>query len=89
MEISTVLEIGSDFFYTLLLLALPALGASLVVGLIVAIFQTITSIQEQTLAFAPRLVAVAVVVAFTMSWAIQIAVHFTSRMFLVAAEIVR
>lgn len=89
MELDGVLEIGHGFLYAALLLALPALGVSLIVGLLIAIFQTITSIQEQTLSFAPRLIAVAAILAFTMSWGLQIAVHFTTRMFLESVEHIR
>jgi flagellar biosynthetic protein FliQ len=89
MDTARVLEIGNDFLYTVMLLALPSLVVSLAVGLVISIFQTVTSIQEQTLAFAPRLIAVGVVIAFTMSWSLQIAVHFTTRMLMVAAEVTR
>ena len=61
MEIAQVLEIGRDLLTTALLITLPALLASLVVGLVVSILQAVTSIQEQTLSFAPRLIAVGLV----------------------------
>jgi flagellar biosynthetic protein FliQ len=89
MEFSQVLEIGQDLFYTVMLLALPALVVSLVVGLIVSILQAITSIQEQTLSFAPRLLAVGLVILFTMTWALHVAVHFTVRMLGLALEATR
>lgn len=89
MDEATILEIAGEFLYALTLLALPSIVASLVVGLLIAIFQTITSIQEQTMTFAPRLIAVGVVAAFSLTWAMQVAMDFTIRMFLTAAEIVR
>ena len=89
MSTELVLDIGRNFFYTVAMLALPALLVSLVVGLIIALFQTVTSIQEQTLAFAPRLIAVGIVLAFTMAWSIQVALQFTRYLFLGAAEWVR
>jgi len=82
-----VLELGRDLMYTALLLALPALGVSLVVGLLVSILQTVTSIQEQTLTFIPRVVAVGFALVLSMSWALQIAIHFTVRMLWQAAEV--
>lgn len=88
MDAPQVLEIGQDLIYTALLLALPSLLVSLVVGLLFSILQTITSIQEQTLTFTPRLIAVGLVTIFTMTWSLQLAVHFTVRMLGHAAEVV-
>jgi flagellar biosynthesis protein FliQ len=87
VSLPQVMELGRDLLYTALLLALPTLAVSLVVGLLISIFQTVTSIQEQTLTFVPRLVAVAVVLVLTMPWALQIAIHFTVRMLWQAAEV--
>ncbi|MBX9677699.1 MAG: flagellar biosynthetic protein FliQ [Gemmataceae bacterium] len=89
MSVLDVLEIGRELLWTTLLIALPSLLASLLVGLIVSILQTITSIQEQTLSFVPRLIAVGFVLLFTMSWALQQAVNFTVRMLGTASEVVR
>ena len=89
MSIPQVLEMSRDLMYTALLLALPALLASLIVGLVLSILQTITSIQEQTLTFVPRLVAVGLVLVFTMAWALQVAIGFTVRMLWQAAEVVQ
>jgi flagellar biosynthetic protein FliQ len=80
MSIAQVIEIGRDMLYTALLLALPTLAASLIVGLVVSILQAVTSIQEQTLAFVPRLLAVGLVLVVAMPWTMQLAVHFTMRM---------
>ena len=89
MTSAQVLEIGKDLLTTTLLLAAPALVVSLVVGLIISIFQTITSIQEQTLSFVPRLLAVGFVLILTMAWALELASHFTVRMFQHALEAVK
>jgi flagellar biosynthesis protein FliQ len=87
MNAAEVLEIGQDLIYTTLLLALPTLAVSLIVGLVFSILQTITSIQEQTLSFVPRLIAVGLVLVFTMTWSLQVAMHFTVRMLEHAAEV--
>jgi len=84
-----VLEIGRDLLYTALLISLPALGMSLVVGLLISLLQTITSIQEQTLSFVPRLVAVGLALVFTMAWTLQTAVNFTMRMLAQASEVIQ
>jgi flagellar biosynthetic protein FliQ len=82
-----VLEVGRDLFYTALLVALPALAVSLIVGLVISIFQTVTSIQDQTLSYVPRIVVVGLVLVLTMSFSLQLAVDFTVRMFFRAAEV--
>jgi len=87
MNITQAIEIGRDLFYTTMLLALPALLTSLVVGLIISILQTITSIQEQTLTFTPRILGVGLVLIFAMAWIMQTAVHFAVRMLTVAAGV--
>jgi len=89
MSIPHVLEIGHDLFMTTLLMALPTLVVSLVVGLAISIFQTITSIQEQTLSFVPRLLAVGAVLVLTMKWLLEMGIHFTARMIGQASEVIR
>jgi flagellar biosynthetic protein FliQ len=86
MSIPQVLEVARDLLYTALLLALPSLAVSLIVGLLISVFQTVTSIQEHTLSFVPRLLAAGAVLLVTMPWALQVAVHFTVRMLWQAAE---
>ncbi len=89
MSTPQVLEIGRDLLYTALLISLPTLGISLAVGLVVSILQTITNIQEPTLSFVPRLLAVGLILVATMAWTLQMASHFTARMFGQALEAVR
>jgi flagellar biosynthetic protein FliQ len=89
VDIGQAIEIGRDLFSTTLLLALPALLTSLVIGLVISILQTITSIQEQTLTFTPRLIGVGLAIIFTMAWALQVAVYFTVRMLSFASEVTR
>jgi flagellar biosynthetic protein FliQ len=89
MSIPEVLQLARDFLSTALLIALPALAVSLVVGLVVSVLQTITSIQEQTLSFVPRLLAVGCVLLVCLGWILQMAVHFTMSMFVHAAEVAR
>ena len=86
MSTPEVIEIGRDLLYTALLLALPTLVVSLVVGLVISVLQAATSIQEQTLNFVPRILALGVVVLLTMPWTLQLATHFTVRMLWQAAE---
>ncbi len=87
MTYSLVVQIGRELLFTAMILALPTVLVSLVVGLFISIFQTVTSIQEQTLSFAPRILAVGLVLAFTLPWTLQVLTNFTTRMFLLIVQI--
>ena len=56
----------------------PLLGTALVVGLIVSLFQAITSIQEMTLAFIPKILAIALVLLFFSPWMLEMLTDFTT-----------
>lgn len=58
MSIDTVVSIASEALYCVITTAAPVLLVSLCVGLIISIFQTVTSIQEQTLTFVPKVLCV-------------------------------
>jgi flagellar biosynthetic protein FliQ len=64
-----------------LLLAGPSLLFALVVGVFFAIFQAVTSIQEQSIIFVPKIIAVVVSLLLFMGWMIRIAVVFTQNVF--------
>jgi flagellar biosynthetic protein FliQ len=89
MDITQVLDIGRDLLVTTLLISLPPLLASLLVGLVVSILQALTSIQEQTLSFVPRLIAVGLVLLLFLGWILQTGIGFTVRMLTLAAEVGR
>ncbi len=59
------------------ILATPILAVGLIVGLLFAIFQTATSIQEQTLAFIPKMFAVAVLLIFLFPWMANTMIEYT------------
>ncbi|MGR3317827.1 MAG: flagellar biosynthetic protein FliQ [Candidatus Anammoxibacter sp.] len=65
----------------------PILVTAMVVGLIVSVFQTVTSLQEQTLTFLPKVMAVFAVIIFTFPWATRLAVDFTIELFQLVAVI--
>jgi flagellar biosynthetic protein FliQ len=79
---------GADFFIDVsrqammitLLIAAPMLGAGLIVGLVVSIFQAVTQINEMTLTFVPKIIAVAVAFALFMPWMMRLLVDFTTRL---------
>lgn len=63
-----VIDIARDAIYTIIITSAPLLLVSLIVGLIISIFQTVTSIQEQTLTFVPKILAVFVTMMICGSW---------------------
>lgn len=68
MSINTIVNILQGGIIQVLSLVAPVLGASLIVGLIIAIFQATTSIQEQTLTFLPKLLTILLVLALLGGW---------------------
>jgi flagellar biosynthetic protein FliQ len=64
-----------------LLLSAPMLLAGLLVGLLVSIFQSVTSINEMTLTFIPKMLAVALALVVSFPWMMQTLVSFTEQMF--------
>lgn len=66
-----IMDISRDAIFTVILTAAPLLLVSLVVGLIVSIFQTVTSIQEQTLTFVPKILAVFAAMLLIGAWMLE------------------
>ncbi len=72
-----------------LLISLPSVGVGLAVGFLVSLFQAITQIQEQTLTFVPKVVAVLLIIAFTSPWMISMMVDFTTTLWNTIPSMVR
>ncbi len=76
-----VVQLARRSFETALLLSAPLLIFSLVVGLLISIFQTVTSINEATLAFVPKIVAVMVAMIIFFPWMMSYMSDFTREIF--------
>lgn len=76
-----VVDLARNMIMTALMIAAPMLVVALAVGLVVSVIQAVTQIQEQTLSFVPKLVAVAVTFIVALPWIIQIMVKYTSELF--------
>ncbi len=87
MPVNDVVQIGRELLYLAVLLAAPTVAASLIVGLSISIFQTVTSIQEQTLTFAPRIIVVALVMVVMLPWTLRVLVSFTLRMITYGSQV--
>lgn len=81
MTPETVLTIGQEAVKTMLLLSAPLLICSLVVGLMVSIFQAVTQINEATLSFVPKIVAIVVTLIIAGPWMIDVMSRFTTTLF--------
>jgi flagellar biosynthetic protein FliQ len=78
MQESDALELGRQAMLLALQLTLPVLTISLTVGVLVSLFQTVTSIQEQTLTFVPKLVVLSLALLVLGPWMLHTVVGFTS-----------
>ncbi len=76
MTVETVIDIASEALFLVIKVSLPVLLVSLCVGLIISIFQTVTSIQEQTLTFVPKIVAVFLSLILLGNWMVTSIVDF-------------
>lgn len=81
MTPETVMTVGRQTLEVIALLAGPLLISSLIVGLIIAMFQAATQINEMTLTFIPKLITVAAVLMIAGPWLLQVLVGFTVRLF--------
>lgn len=81
MNVEFVVHLFREAFYTAMMVSAPVLVVSLVVGLIISVLQAATSIQEFTLSFVPKLVAIAVVLILALPWMIDTLVGFTTNLF--------
>jgi len=81
MTESIMLSVIKDAIQTSIIMSAPILVVATVVGLIISIFQATTQIQEQTLTFVPKLLAVALIGLLMGSWMLHTIVDFTTRIF--------
>ncbi|MBG0740304.1 flagellar biosynthesis protein FliQ [Paeniglutamicibacter antarcticus] len=81
MDTSAVMDIGAQALLLAAKLAAPVLLTALAVGLLISLLQSITQIQEVTLSFVPKAVAVALVLLVAGHWMISETVTFTHEMF--------
>jgi flagellar biosynthetic protein FliQ len=82
MDANTAIALGRQVLVEALLIAGPILGVSLVVGIVMALFQALTSIQEQTLAMVPKLLALAGALFLMLPWLVNQLTDFAQRILL-------
>jgi len=80
MEPQDVIDLSRHAVWITLLISAPILVAGLVVGLIVGLMQALTQIQEQTVAFVPKLVAMILVLSLTLPWLIDQMLQYSTEL---------
>ena len=75
-----VITIAKEAIYTIIVSSAPLLLISLIVGLVISIFQTVTSIQEQTLTFVPKIIAVFLGITLFGPWMLDIMSNYMTRL---------
>lgn len=81
MSTDLAIYLTSDMLWTAALIAGPILGVALLVGLLVSILQVVTQIQEMTLTFVPKIIAVVAVVFVLGGWMLGTLVEFASNLY--------
>ncbi|MDA0692004.1 MAG: flagellar biosynthesis protein FliQ [Nitrospinae bacterium] len=84
-----IIDFAMDSMKTTLLLSAPMLGFGLVTGLLVSIFQAVTSIQELTLTFIPKILAVFFAMILFFPWLLQTMMSFTSNILINFPEFIQ
>ncbi len=81
MNIDLVKEISGEVFKTVLIVSAPVLLVSLVVGLVISLFQAVTQIQEFTLTFVPKIIAVFITLFLFFPWIARVLVTYTTDLY--------
>lgn len=81
MSHALIVDLARNAIMLALLVAGPMLIVALLIGLTVSVLQAVTQIQEQTLAFVPKLVGVSVVFLLALPWLLQLLVKYTTELF--------
>ena len=89
MSIGMIISLLREGVFQVFILAAPILLAALVVGLIVAIFQATTSIQEQTLTFVPKILTILGMLALLGGWMFSVLREYTVRLFDIIPQLVQ
>ncbi|MDR7865471.1 MAG: flagellar biosynthesis protein FliQ [Sporomusaceae bacterium] len=89
MSNDLAIQIGRDALVMVMLVSAPMLGLGLLVGILVSIFQAITQIQEQTLSFVPKIVAVFVAVLLFGPWMLSLMVGYTRELLINLPQMIR
>jgi flagellar biosynthetic protein FliQ len=82
MTVEFVADLASRALWVTLLVSAPILGLGLVVGVVISIFQAVTQIQELTLTFVPKIIAIFIAILVFGKWMILLLLNFTSNLWI-------
>lgn len=82
MDQGTVINLAQEAIKVIIYVSAPMLGLSLIVGIAVSIFQATTQIQEQTLSFVPKILAVIGSIALFGAWMLRVLIEFTQNLYI-------
>lgn len=82
-----VIKLLREALMVTMVISAPLLGVGMLVGLVISIFQTTTSIQEQTLTFVPKIVAIFVTFVLFAAWIIHTLVNYTKTLFMLIEKV--
>ena len=89
MGFGDAIALGRDAIFVCFMVAAPVLLVSMVVGLVISIFQATTQIQEPTLTFIPKIIAAAVAILFFGPFMLALLTDFTSRVFIHVKDFIK
>jgi flagellar biosynthesis protein FliQ len=78
MDPQEAIDLGREALWTMLLIGSPVLVAGLIVGLVISLFQAITQIQDQAVAFVPKIVVMLLVLSVALPWLIAQMLQYTT-----------
>ncbi len=89
MSSDMTVQVGREALYMVMLVSAPMLGLGLLVGILVSVFQATTQIQEQTLTFIPKILAIFVAISIFGPWMLNILVDYTREIFISLPQMIK
>jgi len=89
MNEATVIQLAQRTLQVIIYVSAPMLGLSLIVGIAVSIFQATTQIQEQTMTFIPKILAVMAAIALFGSWILTVLIEYTKDLYMHIGDFIR
>ena len=86
MSPESAVDVGREALYLTLMVCVPLLATGLVVGLTVSVFQAVTQIQEQTLAFVPKILAIMIALLVLLPWLMTKVTEYTTTLIISASQ---
>ncbi len=87
MNVDGVVNLGTEALYMVIKLSLPVLAVALIVGVAISLLQAVTQIQEMTLTFVPKIIAVFLCIALASPWLVETMVDYTKHIFMIIPSV--